>query len=211
MLRSDSRMVLANSQLLVRPFLVLLLLAVLVGCNRTAPTPKTAPSSAPKSGSSAPAPGHETLGPASLNAEAKLALRLINAARASGRTCKDDQHDEGYFPAAKPIGWNLKLEAAARGHSSDMRERNYFAHASPSGLTLQKRLERVGYVWRLIGENIAAGQPTIERAVEGWVGSASHCAVLMNADFTQMGIGRVEGSSANTYKVYWTLDFGRPR
>ena len=190
--------------------LAITLLILLFGCNRTGNTPKTTPNST-KPSSSAPTAGHETSNPATLNTEAQTALRLINQARATGRTCKDDKLNEGFFAAAKPVGWNLKLETAARNHSTDMRQKNYFAHASPSGVTLQKRLEKVGYVWRLIGENIAAGQPTIERAVDGWIGSAGHCAVLMNAEFTQMGLARVEGSSENTYKVFWTLDFGTPR
>jgi uncharacterized protein YkwD len=33
----------------------------------------------------------------------------------------------------------------------------------------------------------------------------------MNAEFTQMGLARVDGAIENTYKVYWTLDFGTPR
>jgi uncharacterized protein YkwD len=194
---------------LPRLVLVSVLLGVLLACNRTGNTPKVSPNpTAPSQGST---PGLENTSTASLPSEAQTALRLINQARASGRNCKDDKLNEGFFPAAKPVAWNQKLEASARNHSSDMREKNYFAHASPSGVTLQKRLEVVGYVWRLIGENIAAGQPTVERAVEGWIGSPSHCAVLMNAGFTQMGLARIEGSSTNTYKVYWTLDFGTPR
>jgi uncharacterized protein YkwD len=189
----------------------LLMVVLLIGCNRTGNTPKTAPTTPAKPASTAPAVGHENSNPTTLNVQAQTALRLINQARATGRTCKDDKLNEGYFAAAKPVGWNLKLETSARNHSSDMRDKNYFAHISPNGMTLQKRLEKVGYVWRLIGENIAAGQPTLERAVEGWIGSAGHCAVLMNAEFTQMGLARVDGSGENTYKVYWTLDFGTPR
>lgn len=197
---------------------MLLMLTLLTGCNRTGGTPKITPKTTPgnptkPASSPAPTPtvGHENSNPASLDDLSQTALRLINRARATGRTCKDDKLDEGYFAAAKPVGWNLKLETSARNHSKDMQQNNYFAHASPNGVTLQKRLEKVGYIWRLIGENIAAGQPTLERAVEGWIGSAGHCAVLMNADFTQMGLARIEGAAENTYKVYWTLDFGTPR
>jgi uncharacterized protein YkwD len=208
----------------------LTLLILLIGCNRTGSTPKPNPNTPNKPASSTtatptttptttptatpiatPTVGHENSDPNTLSSEAQLALKLINQARATGRTCKDDKLNEGFFAAAKPVAWNLKLEASAHNHSSDMRQKNYFAHASPSGVTLQKRLEKVGYIWRMIGENIAAGQPTLERAVEGWIGSAGHCAVLMNAEFTQMGLGRVDGTNENTYKVYWTLDFGTPR
>lgn len=191
--------------------LSLIFLVCLIGCNRTGNPAKPTPTNSVKPSSTAPRAGHEISDPSTLNSEAKLALKLINQARATGRTCKDDKLNEGYFAAAKPVGWNLKLEGAARNHSTDMKQRNYFAHASPSGVTLQKRLEKVGYVWRMIGENIAAGQPTLERAVEGWIGSAGHCAVLMNAEFTQMGLGRIDGAGENTYKVYWTMDFGTPR
>jgi uncharacterized protein YkwD len=206
------------SRTLPLKMLTMLVLTVLIGCNRTGSTPKTTPNTTPstptKPTSTAPSPsmpGHENSNPATLEDLAQTALRLVNQARATGRTCKDDKLNEGFFAAAKPVGWNLKLETSARNHSGDMKQKNYFAHASPSGVTLQKRLEKVGYVWRLIGENIAAGQPTLERAVEGWIGSAGHCAVLMNAGFTQMGLARIDGTTENTYKVYWTLDFGTPR
>jgi uncharacterized protein YkwD len=189
----------------------LIFLICLISCNRTGNPAKPTPTTSAKPNPSAPRAGHEISDPSTLNSEAQLALKLINQARASGRICKDDKLNEGYFAAAKPVGWNLKLEASARSHSTDMKQKDYFAHASPSGVTLQKRLEKVGYIWQIIGENIAAGQPTLERAVEGWIGSAGHCAVLMNAEFTQMGLGRVDGSSENTYKVYWTMDFGTPR
>src|SRR4051812_5014003 len=33
----------------------------------------------------------------------------------------------------KPLAWDAKLAAVARGHSADMAKRNYFAHASPEG------------------------------------------------------------------------------
>jgi uncharacterized protein YkwD len=188
------------------------LLIGVLGCSRTGnPAKSTSTNQVQQTKASAIRAGHETSNPNTLSSEAQLALKLINQARATGRTCKDDKSNEGYFPAVKPVGWNLKLEASARNHSTDMKQRNYFAHASPSGVTLQKRLETVGYVWQTIGENIAAGQPTLERAVEGWIGSADHCVVLMKADFTQMGLGRVDGSEQNKYKVYWTLDFGTPR
>jgi uncharacterized protein YkwD len=210
---------------------MLLVLTPLTGCNRTGSTPKTTPTTTPKTipnttpgtptkpattapattAPSTPMAGHENSNPATLEDLAQTALRLVNQARATGRTCKDDKLNEGYFAAAKPVGWNLKLETSARNHSSDMQQKNYFAHASPSGVTLQKRLEKVGYVWRLIGENIAAGQPTLERAMTGWIGSAGHCAVLMNPDFTQMGLARIDGATDNSFKVYWTLDFGTPR
>jgi uncharacterized protein YkwD len=189
----------------------LIFLLCLIGCNRTGNPAKPTQTTLTKPSSTMPRAGHETSDPSTLTSEAQLALKLINQARATGRTCKDDKKNEGYFAAAKPVGWNLKLEASAHNHSTDMKQRNYFAHASPNGVTLQKRLEKVGYIWRMIGENIAAGQPTLERAVEGWIGSAGHCAVLMNAEFTQIGLGRVDGSVENTYKVYWTLDFGTPR
>jgi uncharacterized protein YkwD len=62
----------------------------------------------------------------------------------------------------------------------------------------------------VVGENIAAGQPTPEQVVAGWVQSPRHCANLMAAEYTEMGVAYATEphSAAGTY---WTQMFASPR
>jgi len=68
-----------------------------------------------------------------------------------------------------------------------------------------------GYAWSALGENIAAGQSTVEIVVDGWMKSDGHCANLMNANFREIGAACVAGNANTTYRTYWTQDFGTPR
>lgn len=138
---------------------------------------------------------------------AKEALERINRWRASARSCGT----AGRFAAVPPLVWNDALARAALDHSRDMAQRRYFAHARPDGRTLRQRIDDVGYSWRAIGENIAAGPDTVAAAVEGWQRSDPHCANLMSPDFTEVGLACVPASAGDRYDRYWTLDFGKPR
>jgi uncharacterized protein YkwD len=65
-----------------------------------------------------------------------------------------------------------------------------------------------GYTWRLVGENIASGQPTPEDAVAGWLDSPGHCVNLMDPRFTETGAAYAVSAH---HIVYWTQEFGLPR
>ncbi len=138
--------------------------------------------------------------------EASLLARA-NAHRARGASCGA----KGRFGPAGPLGWNDALQAAALGHSQDMVARDFFSHTSSSGNTLPKRAETAGYAWRALGENIAAGPRTVEAVVDGWMASPGHCANIMNATFTEMGVACLPGGPRNGYATYWTMDLGAPR
>jgi uncharacterized protein YkwD len=63
----------------------------------------------------------------------------------------------------------------------------------------------------MLGENIAAGQTTVDSVMADWMASPGHCANIMRPEFVEMGVACVNGTPANTYRTYWTMDFGRPR
>lgn len=133
------------------------------------------------------------------------AIAQVNAFRAQARTCGGVS-----YPAASALTWNNALAQAAEFHSKDMAARNYFAHTSPQGVTLQTRIEATGYRWASIGENIAAGVTTMASVMAGWQASAGHCANMMNPAFTQIGLSCKRGTGT-TYSTYWTMDLARPR
>jgi uncharacterized protein YkwD len=158
-------------------------------------------------GAQSPAPRTAASAACGGPAFAKEALERVNRFRAAARSCGT----AGRFAAAPPLAWNEALARAAAGHSGDMAQRRYFAHARRDGRTLQQRIDDAGYAWRAIGENIAAGPDTVAAAVEGWQRSDPHCANLMSPDFTEIGLACVPASTGDRYDHYWTLDFGKPR
>ena len=130
------------------------------------------------------------------------ALRLINARRAQGASCGT----KGAFPAAAAVSWNTALANAANAHSKDMADNNYFSHTSLDGRTFDQRIS-ASLAWHTAGENIAAGQPSVQAVVDGWMDSDGHCANIMNASFKEIGLACSRNTSS-TYKIYWTLDLG---
>ncbi|WP_456786677.1 CAP domain-containing protein [Cellulomonas sp. P5_C5] len=46
---------------------------------------------------------------------------------------------------------------------------------------------------RAVGENIALGYPTADAVVAGWMGSEGHRANILNARYTQIGVGCTKG------------------
>lgn len=131
---------------------------------------------------------------------------LTNQARAAGAWCAG----RWYGPAG-PLSWNAKLGLAAARHSRDMATRDYFAHTSPQGRTAFDRIRAAGYQYRRAGENIAAGRAFDSPAavVAAWLNSPAHCQVLMNPQYTEVGVARADGPGS--YSTYWTQAFGVPR
>src|SRR5450830_1777278 len=103
--------------------------------------------------------------------------------------------------------WNADLGTAAQGHSQAMANDNYFAHQDPNGDMPWDRAKAAGYGGRQIGENIAAGQRSPGKAMEGWLASPGHCANLMSPMFTQVGAASAANSRSDN-GVYWTMLFG---
>jgi hypothetical protein len=107
-----------------------------------------------------------------------------------------------------PLSYNQELTVAARRHSQDMGDQNYFDHTSLDGRKFYERITDAGYNYQTCGENIAAGYATPEAVVEGWMNSDGHRANILDPDYCDIGVGyaAVDGSQ---YYHYWTQDFGR--
>jgi uncharacterized protein YkwD len=110
------------------------------------------------------------------------------------------------------------LMKAARAHSQEMIEKDYFSHNSFNGETFSARLKRFGYNWRFAGENIAWGSGsygTPDNRFKAWMNSTGHRANILNKSFREIGIGAYTGdytdkSTGRTYSgtTMWTADFG---
>jgi len=106
---------------------------------------------------------------------------------------------------------NTELNAAAQNHSQDMAVSDYFSHTGKNGSQPWDRAKAVGYEARSMGENIAAGYTTPEAVVQGWINSPGHRANLLNANYTELGVGYflLENDTGSVnYGRYWTQVFG---
>lgn len=112
-------------------------------------------------------------------------LKLVNDARAKGCRCGGR-----YYKPVPPVKWNNQLERAAKKHSRYMQQRNILSHAGRGGSDAGSRISKEGYNWMSYGENVAAGYPTEEAAIKGWLKSKGHCKNIMSGKFRDMGVAR---------------------
>lgn len=96
---------------------------------------------------------------------------------------------------------NWELSRVARYKSQDMVDRRYFSHTSPTYGSPFQMMKAFGLSYRYAGENIAYGYSTPQAVVNGWMNSEGHRANILNANFTQIGVGYVSKGH------YWTQMF----
>ena len=72
-----------------------------------------------------------------------------------------------------------------------MHDKGYFSHTSPTYGSPFDMMKQFGITYRTAGENIAMGYPTAEAVVDGWMNSEGHRANILNASFTEIGVGYV--------------------
>jgi uncharacterized protein YkwD len=130
-------------------------------------------------------------------------LALVNAQRAAGASCGGTA-----YPAVPPLTLDVHLRQAARCHSLDMAQHNYFSHTSQDGRSPWDRIANAGYTGFGNAENIAAGQSTPASVMQSWMTSTGHCTNIMRSGSNEIGIGYAFDASAD-YDRYWTQDFGQ--
>lgn len=104
----------------------------------------------------------------------------------------------------KPLSYNTSLEAVARTHADLMAARNTLSHTI--GGTLRERVNVVGY-HDAVGENLGAGQKTLEAVIAGWLASRGHRSTLLSDRFTEFGLAAARSSNGT---VYWAFIAGGP-
>lgn len=97
------------------------------------------------------------------------------------------------------------LADVARAHSQDMIDRNFFDHYNPDGASPFDRMKAAGIRYTMAAENIAAGYPSPESVVEGWMNSPGHRANILSGN-KYLGVGLALGGG---YGYYWTQCFAK--
>ncbi len=123
----------------------------------------------------APSPPQDQTG---LAQEEQEMLALVNAERTKA--------------GLQPLAVDLTLAQAAEAKSQDMIDRQYFAHESPTYGSPFEMMSRFGVSYRSAAENIACNQ-TVAAAHTALMNSSGHRANILNAQYTHIGIGIVNG------------------
>jgi uncharacterized protein YkwD len=137
--------------------------------------------------------------PAELAAAELQLFAAINAARADGIRCGDDQQREREPEVRQALVLVPELRCSARLHSLDMYENDYVGRENGDGDDFRDRIRATGLQARAMDESIERSDDPpaelLEHLLEDW----DDCGNLINSELDGMGIGH--------YADLWTLDF----
>jgi uncharacterized protein YkwD len=146
-------------------------------------------------------PSGRTAGPSRTQQMERFMFEWVNRDRAEPANMAET-HGRAF-----PLRWNDQLAAVARAHSLDMLKRGYFAHEDPQGKSVDGRVEAAGMAWQAVGENIAIAA-SVANAQGAFMNeprfTKNHRANVLSTNFTDVGIGIVQGPDG---RLYITQDF----
>lgn len=105
-----------------------------------------------------------------------------------------------------PYKWSSLLAASAKHHSEDMARTGIVDSTGSDNSTPEQRIDDAGYSTEQAGENVYGGTGSIDDIWTYWFEDATSQANVLSPNFTEMGIGIVEGAG----KTYYTIDFASP-
>ncbi|HEX8600637.1 MAG TPA: CAP domain-containing protein [Chloroflexia bacterium] len=149
--------------------------------NRTTSAPAPAASNAPTV--------QEAPASVSLTGAESYVLQAINEQRAAA--------------GVAPVKLQATVTEVSRSRSNDMAARNYFSHTTPDGKQFLGMLGEYKVGYRVAGEILARNNyPDADAsrvAIEGYMGSPAHKAILLDARFTLVGVGHALGADGMNY------------
>ena len=143
----------------------------------TQPTPSTDKPSADKPSTDKPSTDKPSVSVTNTSTYEQQVIDLINEIRIKN--------------GLSPLTENTALSRCAKAKSQDMHDKRYFSHQSPTYGSPFDMMKQFGITYRTAGENIAMGQSTPQAVVNAWMNSEGHRANILNASFTQIGMGYV--------------------
>jgi uncharacterized protein YkwD len=120
-------------------------------------------------------------------------LRQVNALRAEA--------------GIAPLQPCPSLRRAAQAYATVMASTGTFGHMGPDGTAPWDRMRVQGFRWVAAGENIAAGQRSVDEVMRAWKASPEHQANLLDPRMHQVGFGFATASHGGS--TYWVQDFGQ--
>ena len=101
----------------------------------------------------------------------------------------------------KPLKLSRDLNHYAQVRAKEITKQ--FSHTRPSGYSCFTAIPKP---YRMVGENIAAGQKSSQAVVIAWMNSPSHRENIMNPKFRELGVGYLYQPDLK-YKHYWAQFF----
>jgi uncharacterized protein YkwD len=101
-----------------------------------------------------------------------------------------------------PLKENQLLDSIAESRASDMLEKQYFDHVSPTGQQASDIAQSVGYRYKVIAENIGSGDfYTNRKIIDNWMQSPGHRRNILSTEVEDIGAAVVKGKmkGAETY------------
>jgi uncharacterized protein YkwD len=115
------------------------------------------------------------------------------------RSCANHERAKAGLPR---LHASRALAQAARAQAKAMAQRGFFAHRDPSGHDARQRVAmHTNRYGPRVGENLAAGQPTVRRTCEAWMRSPDHRANILDPRYDHIGAGFARGGSYGRYLV----------
>ena len=134
----------------------------------------------------------------------KVYVPNIDQVKSIEQQVVDLTNQERQKHGVNPLHLDWEVARVARYKSAEMRDKNYFAHESPTYGSPFQMLTAFDVNYRGAGENIAAGQTTPQEVVNSWMNSEGHRRNILDPNFTHIGVGYATGGS---YRFYWTQMF----
>lgn len=97
---------------------------------------------------------------------------------------------------------NNELDDLSLEYSKYMAKEEFFAHKDPKNRRLNRRLSQSGITFLLAAENLAwvrNGNLVTSEVIEAWLKSKDHKVNLLDAKFTETGIGIASNNKGHYY------------
>lgn len=201
--------------------------AIAPACTTNVPAPGGGGPSGPGVGGNSNQPNVEATVQEQLSLERVNRARLRPAAEAAMSGIAIDEGIPGQLDTTprQAVALNARLMSAARAHSNDMLNRDYFEHDAPDGTTPFNRMTSAGYVYQTAGENLAwrgttgtinltdaTEQQHVDLFVDSTVPGRGHRLIMLGENFREVGIAVVRGEFTQNGTRYdsamQTQDYG---
>ncbi len=110
----------------------------------------------------------------------------------------------------QPLIYNHQLTAASLAHAHDLARRGIISHSGSDGSTHADRVQRQGYKYAIVAENIATGQQSWEEVFKAWQDSPGHNKNLLRPEVTEFGLALVYEPKTK-FLTYWAMLVAAPR
>ena len=126
--------------------------------------------------------------------------------------------DFATYVAVPPLSFDVRLMESSRFHSEDMAKNGFQEHDGSAGESFDQRIDKVGYKWSFLSENIFAYANSVPYCHAGFMvdwGNAEpgHRMAILDIDGPKrdIGISIIEDpQSGNVGPLVVTQDFGAP-